>query len=293
MSDGQKSPRARLRAALAGAVLPSAVQDAWAASPPDPTSGQLWRARWGTVTQMLLILESSARSVRATPVTFDLGMADDSAGILPATASDLSIPLVVWIDDAASLPLRVLDRFVGVLAEQRRRVQDAPRGRPIASAVDERAVQRARGQDAMDVFVSARWAPEGSGTLKEILGRTERSRLTAALALPDRQVIALLRGRNGVTPEQAELLAPVVGETAEALLASNPPLDEDLVADLDLPVYRAKVNALAKRRGLAELDAWRVVGYTVAGVANRRTEGAAPSLREQLDRYFEAVLDDS
>jgi hypothetical protein len=52
---------------LAGAVLPSAVRDVWAASPPDLTSGQLWRARWGAVTQMLLILESSARSVRAGP----------------------------------------------------------------------------------------------------------------------------------------------------------------------------------------------------------------------------------
>ncbi|MFI7679388.1 hypothetical protein [Actinophytocola sp. NPDC049390] len=293
MSDVQKSPRARLRGALAAAALPPALRQTWATPPPDPTSGQLWRARWGAVTQLLLVLESAAQSVRAAPVTSDPDMADDSAGILAEGASDLSIPLVVWLDDAASVPLRVLDRFVGALAEQHRRVQDVPRGRPIVSDVDERAVQRARGQDAMDVFVSARWAPEGTGTLKEILGKADRSRLSAVLALPDRQVIALLRGRKGVTPDQAERLAPVVGESAEVLLASNPPLPEDLVADLDLPVYRAMVNALAKRRGLEEIEAWRFAGYAVAGVANRQTEGPALSWREQLDRYFEAVLDDS
>ena len=230
--------------------------------------------------------------MRAAPVTFDPDMADDSAVILPAEASDLTVPLVVWVNDATSLSLRVLDRFLGSLAEDPREVLNAPRGRPVLTAVDERAVHRAQMQDTLDVFLSARWAPEGAGTLNEILGKVDRKRISDVLAVPDRVVIALLRGRKGVTPEQAERLAPVLEETPDNLLAANPPLPEDLVADLDRPGYRAKVNALAKKRGVDEIVAWLTAGYSVAAVAHRQTEGDAPSWREQLDRYFQAVLDD-
>jgi hypothetical protein len=288
----EKSGHARLRAALAAATLPSSVRLAWSGHLPEPAVGQMWRARWGSVTQVLLVMDASARSVRAAPVTFDLDMADDSAVILPAEASDLTLQLVVWTNDAMSLSLRVLDRFLGSLADDPREVLNAPRGRPVLTVADERAVSRARMQDALDVFLSARWAPEGVGTLNEVLGKIDRKRLGDVLAVPDRVVIALLRGRNGVTPEQAERLAPVLKETPENLLAANPPLPEDLVADLDRPVYRAKVNALAHRRGVDEIAAWLTVGYSVAGVAHRQTEGDAPSWREQLDRYFQAVLDD-
>lgn len=47
--------------------------------------------------QQLLILDAPARSVRAATVTLDVQAADDSAVILPADSSELTVPLVVWL----------------------------------------------------------------------------------------------------------------------------------------------------------------------------------------------------
>jgi hypothetical protein len=81
-------------------------------------------------------------------------------------------------------------------------------------------------------------------------------------------------------------------QPVEALLAANPALPEDLVADLDHPAYRRKVTALAHRRGIDEIEAWLTAGYAVAAVAHRQTKGGAVTWTERLDRYFALVLDE-
>jgi len=292
MSEAEQASGARLRAVLAAAELPSSVRRAWTERPPTPAPGQVWRARWGTMTQLLLVLDAPARSVRAAPVTLDPDLADNTAVILPADSTVLTVPLVVWLGDTMSLPLRVLDRVLGSVTIDLREVPEARRGRPVLTPADDRAVHRARLQDVLGVFVAARWAPDGNGNLGDILGKTTSKRVSEALELSDREVIALRRGRMGLTPDQAVRLASVAEESVENLLAANPRLPDDLVADLDLPAYRAKVNALAQRRGIDEVEAWLTAGYSVAGVAHRQTEGEAPSWRERLDRYFDAVLDE-
>jgi hypothetical protein len=292
VTEAENTPAARLRTALTAAVLPPTVRRAWTGRPPTPAPGQIWRARWGTTTQLLLILDAPSRSVRAVPVTLELEAADDSAALLGPDSSELGGPLVVWLGDATSLPLRVLDRYLGSVTIGLPELTAAGRGRPVLTAADERAVQRARLQDTLDAFVAARWAPEGTGGLKELLGASDVRGIAQALQVPDRTVIALRRGKAALTPDQAERLAPVVHLPVEALLAANPPLPEELVADLDHPAYRAKVVALAERRGIDETQAWLTAGFAVAAVAHRRTEGQAPGWTERLDRYFAVVLDE-
>ena len=256
-----------------------------------PASGQIWRARWGTVTRLLLILETPARSVRVAPLTLDVDGADDSAAVLPATSTELTVPLVLWRDDATSLPRRVLDRYLGSLTVDLQQLT-GERGHPVLTPADERAVHRARLQDDLDVLVAARWAPEGNGNLKVLLGNADPKTIARVLEVPDRTVIALRRGTIALTPEQAEVLAPVVRQPVEALLGANPALPEDLVGDLDQPAYRAKVIALSQRRGIDEIPAWLTAGFAVAAVAHRQTEGDAPAWTERLDRYFALVLDE-
>lgn len=292
MSDTEGAPAARLRAALAAAALPPAVRHAWTDRPPTPAPGQIWRARWGTVTQMLLILDAPSRSVRAAPVTLDLDAADDNAAVLPPGSSDLTVPLVVWLSDATSLPLRVLDRFLGSLTVELMTLSEADHGPLVLTPADERAVRRARLQDALDVFVAARWAPAGNGNLKALLGTADPKGLAQVLEVSERTVIALRRGKAALTPEQAQRLTPVVHQPVEALLAANPALPDDLVADLDHPAYRAKVVALAQRRGIDETQAWLTAGFAVAAVAHRQTEGGVFSWTDRLDRYFALVLDE-
>jgi uncharacterized protein (DUF2267 family) len=292
MSEADSTAAARLRATLAGAALPMSVRRAWTDPPPTPSPGQIWRARWGAVTQLLLVLNAPSRSVRAVPVTLDVAAADESAALLSATSSELGASLVLWLDDATSLPLRVLDRFLGSLTVGLEELPAADHGLPILTAADERAVHRARLQDVLAVFVAARWAPEGTGNLKALLDTVEPKILAQVLGVPDRIVIALRRGQTMLTPEQAERLAPVLHQSVETLLAANPALPEDLVADLDHPAYRTKVVALAQLRGIDEAQAWLTAGFAVAAVANRQTEGHAQSWAERLDRYFELVLDE-
>ncbi len=292
MSEAEGTPAARLRAALTAAALPPAVRRAWTDRPPTPAPGQIWRARWGTVTQLLLVLDAPSRSVRAAPVTLDVEAADDSAAVLTPAHTELGAPLAVWLADTTSLPLRVLDRYLGSALLDLRDLPAAGRGRPVLTPADERAVQRARLQDALDVFVAARWAPEGSGNLKELLGTSDVKELAQVLQVPHRTVIALRRGKAALTPDQAERLAPVVHLPVEALLAANPSLPEDLVADLDHPAYRAKVVTLAQRRGIDETQAWLTAGFAVAAVAHRQTEGEKPAWTDRLDRYFALVLDE-
>lgn len=291
MTEAEGPAGGRLRAALAASGLPRAVRRAWEGTPPAPEPGQVWRARWGTITLLLLILEATSRAVRAAPVTLDVAAVDDSAVLIPQEASELAVPLAVWLEDSTSLPLRVLDRHLGALTVTVTDLSEARRGRPVLSAADDRAVLRAQRQDALDVLATARWAPEGDGNLKNLLGPAMKD-LGDLLGIPNRTVIALGRGIVALTPEQAERLAPVVGHPAERLLAANPALPEDLVADLDLPAYRAKVVRLARRRGIDEIQAWLTTGFAVAAVAHRQTEGEAPSWTERLDRYFSLVLDE-
>jgi hypothetical protein len=230
--------------------------------------------------------------VRAAPVTLDSELADDSAVVTSSDGSDLTVPLVVWLQDATSLPVCVLDRFLGAVHVDLRAASALQHGRPVLTAADERAVHRARLQDALDVFVAARWAPEGDGSLGALLGTARPQQIAQVLGVPNRMVIGLRRGERFLSPQQAELLAPLLHRSAGEVLAANPPLPEDLVADLDLPEYRARITALARRKGTDEIDTWRAVGYGVAAVSHRQTEGNAVSWRDRIDQYFLAVLGD-
>lgn len=292
MSEAKRTPADRLRAALRAAALPSAVRQAWTDRPPTPAPGQIWRARWATVTQLLLVVDAPSHAVRTVPITLEVDAADDSAAVLPPGHSTLTVPLVVWLDDAVTLPLRVLDRFLGSLSVDLAVLPAADRGRPVLTPTDERRVQHARLQDLLDVLVAARWAPQGDGNLRALLSAMDQRSLGQVLDVPDRTVISLLRGQVPLAPDQASRLAPLVHQPVDALLAANPRLPEDLVADLDRPVYRAKVVELARRHGADEIDMWQKVGYAVASVAHRQTEGDAPSWSDRLDRYFALVLDE-
>lgn len=292
MSKADGAPAARLRAALAAAALPEQVRRAWLERPPIPAAGQIWRARWGALTQVLVILDASARSVRVAPVTVDPAGADDSAAIVPPGGSDLGVALVVWLGDATSVPVRVLDRHLGAVEIDLRDAAGLQYGRPVLTAADDRGVHRARLQDTLDSFVTARWAPDGNGSLPDLLGPIDPQRLIDALGGDQRSVIALRRGRAPITPEQAARIAPLTGQTVPALLSANPRLPEGLAADLDLPANRANVTSLALRRGIAETEAWLTAGYSVFAAAHRQTEGEAPSWQARLDRYFAAALDE-
>lgn len=272
-------------------ALAASVRRAWTETPPQPMPGQVWRARWGDHRCLVMIVDAPVRAARIVALTTDVAEADDTAVVLPAGENDLGVSLVAWVGDMAVVPLRVLDRFVGGVLSSLD--EHSVRGHVVLSVSDDRVVLRARLQDTLHMFEQARWAPEQTGSLADLLGDTDRRSLAGLLDVAPREAIALLRGQRALTIEQAQFVASHVGRGLDDVLATNPVLPEALVADLDLPKYRAQVGSLASLRRISEIEAWRVAAYAVAGVSQRRTDGQETTWRDRLDQYFQVALDES
>jgi len=281
----------RLRAAIESTQLPEKVRRAWTSAPPPPVVGQVWAARWGSYYQYLLLLDVTANAVRAAPVTFDAALADTDAMVVDIDLGVSSIPVAIWFPEESALPIRVLDRYAGITVKQPRDL-GGDRGEPIVSALDRRSRYRARLQDALETFASARWDPDSDGSLQQLIAVYDAALIVAALQISEREFVYLRRGQRPVTLDEARLLAPIVGRTAEQVLAANPALPEALVADLDLPEHRALVVQAAQRQGLDELDAWRAAGYAVLAASHRAAGREPPSWRTRIHQYFEATLGD-
>jgi len=288
----------RLRAAMEAAAIPAGAVGAWQGPPPEPEAGQLWRARWENVAQLVLVLDVVGDRVEVAPVSLDVDYADEHSVVLPEDATPLAVEAVVWLGLRRSLSMGVLDRSLGLLAERWRDLRSSAgmnelRRGSRAGAADPRAEYRARLEDAFDVLAAATWVPIGSGALASMirsagLGAQE---LVGLLDTSPQQALAVLRGRAAVTADQARQLSAEIGLAPEEVLAANPSLPTDLVARLDRPRRRAQVRELARRRRLSETEAWRAAAYGIWALAARQTGARAdPAWDDRLDRYFAVVL---
>jgi hypothetical protein len=294
------SPQARLLRALAGAGAPEAFRIAFTSPPPDPAPGQLWRARRGDTTVLILLVGIDASTAHVVPVTLDPDYSDPDAVVLPASASPLASALTVWLRLARELSVRVLDRYVGDLslpgaaADPGAAVIAAGTpGRQLFSAADPVVEYRARVVDEA-AELAATPTLIGSGELAAILKTSDVAvaDLVELLGVPLPRVLALRRGKAPLTFEQAQTLAPVLGLDADDLLAANPSPPSPLLARLARPQRRAQVVQLAATRDIAEDTAYETAAFAVFALA-ARTEGDTGGDAEwdaRLDRYFESVL---
>lgn len=282
----------RLRRALAGSAVPVAVHSARRGTPPDPEPGQLWRARWETVTALVVVLAVSADVVEAAPVTVDPDYADDAGVIVPGGDNPLGVDAVVWMGLRRRLPMAVLDRFLGPWPATG---SAGLNGWPVVSPADPRSEYRARLEDEVDELAAAHWTPQGAGTLGQVLheANVNAGQLVELLDVAPQDALALLRGQQPVTAEQAATLATAVGVTVEDILAANPELPAGVVTRLDRPRRREQVDALAARRGLSEVAARQAAAFGAWRLAARRIgDREDPAWDARLDRYFDAVLDE-
>jgi plasmid maintenance system antidote protein VapI len=302
MTTPSGSPADRLRAAAAAARVPAAVVDAWNAPPPDPEPGQVWRARWDTHYQLVLLLAVTGSTVAAVPASLEPDLADDTAEVLAERDTTLGVPLALWRSLSRTLPMRVLDRLAGHVniaegALVHGQAKPTPRnvGEPVVTPTDPRVEYRALLEDNMTAFAEASWEPQGAGTLDRMLREAGvgPADLGNALGATPQHALRILRGSAPITEEQAEALAELTGRAVEELLDANPPLPTDLVERLDRPTCRALVTELAHRRHQTEQLAWQSAGYGVLALAARQT-GRAKSIAwdDRINRYFTVVLGD-
>lgn len=302
MSSHDDSPVGRLSRALAAAAPPKAVLDALAGKPPEVESGQLWQARRGNRSMLVLISAEDGATVEVSPVTIDEVSDSDSVDLSPET-SVLEAPLTVWLGLTRWLPMRTLEQYTGdltidcpgdgVLAAIARAGRT---GEAAVSPADPKVVFRAGMVDTLDEL-AATPLPSGTGELAGILRNAELGvqELGALLDVPGSVVLELRRGRRALSAEEAARLASAVGRDAEQLLGANPTPPEPLLMWMSRPAQRRKVIALAKMKDLDEDTAFSHATFSTFALAartsgDRYAESAWAALGQ---RYFQSVLDES
>lgn len=300
MNPAQGGAYERLVAAAAGLKVPDAVREVATAPPRDPEPGQIWRAVWERTIQLVVITAVDDDTVHAIPVSLER-YADTDTLLLPAGASTLEQPLALWWGLRLPLPWYVLDRQVSQLtvplpaSTGPALPHEVPPGatwgstapRPAAAAAEYRGVLA----DSLAELSGAHWAPQGSGTLPELLQRRGITikQLASHLHLQPPQALAVWRGQSPLTPEQAETLAAALGLGADEVLAANPALPALVIHELSRPSRRPQVRALATRTATSELDARRRAAFGIYALAARQ-EGSTADWGARADRYFELHL---
>jgi plasmid maintenance system antidote protein VapI len=282
--------------------VPDEVRAAFEAEPGDPTPGQLWRARWDDVVELVLLLAVGDADVAAAPISLDDRYADEDTVILQRMQTSLATTVAVWTGLARRLPMCVLDRLLGMVDVD---VTDsawidsavsagATRGRAAVGPLDAVNHVRARIGDSIGSLAEATWAPSGTGALGKLLASTSVNpqQLVDLLDVKPQTALAMCRGQRAATPEQAEKLAPVLKMPDQAVLEANPAPPRGLVQRMSRPRRRAQVNQLATRRGVEERSAWLSATYAVYALAARQTgPQTEPAWDERIDQYFQVTLE--
>jgi hypothetical protein len=302
MTTGEESGLARLLRAAKVVRIPDEVRVALAAEPGDPSSGQLWRVRWDEIVEFVLLLEIGEGDVSAAPVSLDDRFADGDAVILAPAQTSLATRLVVWVGLTRRLPIYVLDRRLAAthLEVSHSNWVDhaisagAALGRASVSPLDPVHQAKARVVDAVETLGAATWAPSGSGELDKLLAAASLGpqQLVDLLDVTPQTALALRRGQMASTPEQAEVLAPVLRIPARQVLEANPAPPQALVQCMSRPRRRAQVTRLASRRGIDERSAWLSATYSVGALAARQTGSQAdPAWDQRIDQFFQITLE--
>lgn len=288
MADDQHDPVTDSPGPLGGVSVPDAVRVAWSGSRPAPEPGHLWRAVWDEVARYVVVLHVDPATAEVAPVTLDPELATDDAYLLDAGESDFDVPIAVWLGLRATVPLRVLDRSAGRVHLAVEAIRKSPQGRPVATPLDERALEGAVLRDDMDELAAA---PPSEATLPDLLASVTVEAMTAAGVAPQ-LALAVRRGLRPVTPEQAQTLAPLAGTTPDALLRANPPLPDDLVRALDDDQGRAWVARLAAHLPTDAESARLSVGYGAYTLAARETVKGSIDWAARISRYVQAIVGD-
>ena len=251
-----------------------------AAEQGDPAQGEIWRVRWGSTVQSVVVIDVSADSVVGSPLSYDVALGDNHAVQVSPLNQTLGYEVVAWTSLQRQLPMFVLDVVLGQVDDDallaiRRQVGD---GASITSVLDERCQVHDAIEQRMETLAQARWLP--SSIQVRNLGSLMRERrigpsdISEALGIEPGTATALARGERSVTPEQAGRLAPLLGVTEDDLLAPVA-MDPQLVHELDRPVFRHRLWEKGRQEGATDEATWKYhIASTQLALAARTTNRA-------------------
>lgn len=289
-------------AAPAGPAEPSSVPADFNVSVPDrlvekftrsdqpgPEQGQVRRLRWDDQTALAVLWSVGGTDCTVMPTSVDTHLADDRTLIVPAERSPVGVEVGVWTDVDQEVPLAVLERYLGEFDRQVIDTVEAlregtgagslPEGLGVGvrpgSALDDRAQYRGVLRAALEELASAgAWEPADAadGDLPAVLARLglDLEVLQAELGLDTREALDLLRGDRRASSEELERLdelAAEAGVTPAPSAAAGPPLDDELVEELNQPARKLRVVAEAGRRELPETRTREELAYEAQQLA--------------------------
>jgi hypothetical protein len=268
--------------------------------------GQVWRARWNGAVVLVLVLDVGDRDVRAVPLTLDPPAEDESCLVLDGQRSVFGVDVTVWAGMVQTVPVRVLDQVLDAwdsdLVGCTRAVAQGRPGDPAAgmragsapgSLFEDSVALRAELEDdlaelqAAPGLASAAGVSPAQGSLAVLLGgRPDIAELTKALGKPQSQVMAILRGKRLLEPEDIASLARATGLSQEEIADTVQPLPEDLVEAVEHPRWRPVMTHLAKHGAGGEAQARLRAGYGAFALAARETGGSSPDWDARLKQFL-------
>jgi plasmid maintenance system antidote protein VapI len=145
----------------------------------------------------------------------------------------------------------------------------------------------------MDELAAASWLPQVSHVI-DLAQALRARRLTPSMVASDLDVApgdvtALVRGDRRPSPDQAVVLARLLGVSTDQLLSA--PIDADLVWALDRPRFRRRLAERGVSEGVANEAEWRLRVATSKLPTAARTTGPVDPRRRWLG-LIETYLDE-
>lgn len=260
----------------------------------DPEPGEIWRAAWDGIVQLVLVTAVDDSTMSAVPLSPDVELGDDQT-VLFEPGPPLMYSLGAWCGLQQTLPIRVLDVPVSIVGpadlESIRTGMSATA--PVTSALDDRHQVRTLMADRMAELAAASWLPSTAPTIE--LGERFRergltpSKLAIELGVTPGDVTALARGDRVPTRDQAEILSTLLAIEVEQLLVVR--VDPDLVWALDRPKFRRRLAERGVAQNESDEAIWRLqVATAKLPVAARTTRSSDP--RRRWMGLIETYLDE-
>jgi hypothetical protein len=178
--------------------------------------------------------------------------------------TDVDVMPVVWGSVTASIKLFTLEHRIGdlttyALAELQQTVFEhrAPQHWPnISNILDDRVLERSQLQDSLLQLTQAEWAPQSTGHSladQATAAGVEVVDVRKALNIPPGDARNLLMGHRSLRPNEFAPLTRLLGASPEDATS----YDDQLVRDLELPQFRARLERRAAVRGMTDPIALR------------------------------------
>lgn len=243
---------------------------------PDPAPGQLWRASWNdTVCLVVVLAPTLGRTVLVAAAGDD--EVGDELTVLASTVHDLSP--AVWAGVTANIKTFTLEhRLSDLTSDSLASLRQAAGGhRPgtwarISSDLDDRVLVRAELAGRLEELAEAEWLPADASeapTLAQLatVRGLAASQLADELGVTPGDARRLLQAKREPTAAELQKLTELLG----AAPASATQFDEALVASLDHPGFRPRLQLLASTEHHDdEVVARRVLAEQMMALAARQ-----------------------